>query len=121
MRKSSLHPHIKEQALEKMIGQCPICAAAKQDLTLNTIQQRSDAELLYIQCRSCQSSVVALVFSTGSVISSIGLLTDLTKAEVSQFQAKPALTEENLLNLHSYLQQKTATRLLLQAQPKPTT
>lgn len=121
MRQSSLHPNIKEQALEKMMGQCPICAATKQDLTLNTIQQRSNAELLYIQCRSCQSSVVALVFSTGSVISSIGLLTDLTKTEVSQFQAETALTEDDILALHRWLKQRSSTKTLLLNRSTPTT
>lgn len=121
MRNSLLHPNIKEQALEKMIGQCPICAAAKQDLTLNTIHQRSDAELLYIQCRSCQSSVVALVFSTGSVVSSIGLLTDLMKTEVKQFQGQSALTENDLIELHSWLQQRSATKLILQTKPQKNT
>lgn len=113
MRKSSLHPNIKEQALEKIIGQCPNCAATKQDLTLNTIQQRSNAELLYIQCQACQSSVVALVFSTGSVISSIGLLTDLTKIEVRAFQNKPALTEDNLIQLHHWLKDSPINEILI--------
>lgn len=121
MRKSSLHPHIKEQALEKMIGQCPICAATKQDLTLNTIHQRSDAELLYIQCRACQSSVVALVFSTGSVISSIGLLTDLAKTEVKVFQNEPILTEDDLIQLHRTIKQRSITKLLLNTQTNKTT
>jgi hypothetical protein len=114
MKQAPLPQFIKQQALEKMIARCPICSADKQALKLNVVNHRNNAELMHIQCQSCQSAVVALVFSSGPIVSSIGLLTDLAREEVAKFQNSPLLSEDHLIALHHFFNHKDATNQIMQ-------
>ncbi|MFA5995472.1 MAG: hypothetical protein WCW27_04145 [Patescibacteria group bacterium] len=115
MKQATLPQSIKQLALEKIIAHCPICSADKQALQSNIVNHRNNAELLHIQCQACQGAVVALVFSSGSIVSSIGLLTDLTREEVLKFQNKSLLSEDYLIDLHHFFNQTAAPEKILQS------
>lgn len=92
---------------------CPRCQAEATQLDSVTIKRSQNAELVHVRCRACQGSVVALLLSTGSFISSIGLITDLTQADVVKFQRSSKLTEDDLFALHAWLQQPSVSGDLL--------
>lgn len=109
----SLYSHamdrLKQFALEKLLATCPHCAAEATQLESSVINQSEAAELVHVRCRSCQGSVVALLFSTGPIISSIGLITDLSREDAVRFQQADELSEDNLISLHEWLRQPTST------------
>lgn len=69
------------------------------------ITQSNKAELVHVQCQTCQGSLVALLFSTGPLISSIGLVSDLSREDVVRFQSASAVSEDDLFSLHDWLRQ----------------
>lgn len=99
---------IQQEALKKLLATCPHCAAKHDQLDTAVMNDSKDANLIHVRCRSCQGSVVALLLSTGSLISSIGLVTDLLPEDIGLFQKGPALTEDDLLAMHEWLGSKTA-------------
>lgn len=113
MRTPKIDPTLKRQALEKIAAKCPLCAASKRLLKLDIIKETDDAELMHIKCTACQAAMVTLIFSTGSMISSIGLITDLTRDDTSRFQNNQKLSENDLIELHEELEQHNLIALIL--------
>lgn len=111
--KAQLNPLLKQQALEKLLASCPFCESGNSRFTTGLISGSRDAELVHIRCQSCQAAMVALLFSTGPLISSIGLLTDLTLEDVSRFQRQTIVSEDDLLDWHELLQQSSGIEQLL--------
>jgi hypothetical protein len=108
MANQRLTPSLKQEALEKLLSVCPHCRAKYEQLDSVVITESKDAELVHVKCRSCQGSLVALLFSTGPLISSIGLVTDLSQEDVVRFQQAKELSEEDLLACHEWLRQPQA-------------
>lgn len=104
----------RQQALKKLIDSCVHCSANGQQLDMHTINRSMDSELVHIRCASCQGALVALLFTTGPLINSVGLITDLSRDDVSRFQEADALTEDDLLGIHRMLTSEGLTSQLLQ-------
>ena len=100
-----LSPSLKQEALQKLLSACPHCQAKFEQLDTAIITESKDAELVHVKCRSCQGSLVALLFSTGPLISSIGLVTDLSQEDVVRFQQANEVSEDDLLAYHEWLRQ----------------
>lgn len=100
-----LTPSLKQEALQKLLSVCPHCRAKYEQLDTAIITESKDAELVHVKCRSCQGSLVALLFSTGPLISSIGLVTDLSQEDVVRFQQAKEVSEDDLLACHEWLRQ----------------
>ncbi len=107
---------VKKEVLNRILTDCPRCKARKDFLNAKTIIERKDAQLLYIKCTSCQGSVIAVVFTTGPLISSVGLITDMSEADVMRFTQADALNEEDLILVHEALQQEDICKQLLSQQ-----
>lgn len=111
--KPQLNPLLKQQALDKLLSSCPFCQNQQARFTTSVISSNQAVELVHARCQSCQAAMVALLFSTGPMISSIGLLTDLTLEDVSRFQHDSALSEDDLITIHEGLQERSLIEKLL--------
>lgn len=114
IKKTGFNPSLKQQALEKLVALCPICQAQPQQLRTSVLFESNQAEYVHINCGSCQGSVVALLFSTGPLISSIGLITDLSQQDAVKFQRSKAISEDDIIGLHELFQQTNVVTRLLQ-------
>lgn len=103
-RKRSSH-YFREDILKKLNAQCPFCGARYTPWKGKMIDAISDAELMHLQCTRCKGSVVALVMVSGHIISSIGLLTDLSLQDVRKFRSSERVNEDDVLELHTLLNQ----------------
>lgn len=104
-RRPHINPLIVQQALQKLLAVCPFCQTTQGEFTTSVVDEANDAELIHVRCQSCKAAMVALLFTTGPMISSIGMLTDLTLEDVSHFQRQRILSEDDLLALHEFLSQ----------------
>lgn len=87
----------------RLISYCPLCESSYNPLRAKVLEEREDAHLLHIQCSSCGSSVVALLFTSNSGPTSIGLVTDLTSDEVLRFKDQARVSTDEVLTLHQFL------------------
>lgn len=111
-----MNPYITQQALQKLVSECPVCHTNTLPLEVKVINQTTEAELVHVTCNSCQGALVALIFSTGAMVSSVGLITDLSPEDVAAIQHTEMLTEEDILDLHITLRTKdVCTELLTNA------
>ncbi|EKD76156.1 MAG: hypothetical protein ACD_43C00211G0003 [uncultured bacterium] len=110
---SILSAALKQEALDKLLASCPLCQNRQGSFITSVISESRDAELVHARCSICQGALVALLFSTGPIISSIGLVTDLSLEDVSRFQHSQAITEDDLLTFHEWLHHGKSVNQLL--------
>lgn len=87
----------------RLISYCPLCESTYNPLRARVLEEKEDAHLLHIQCSSCGSSVVALLFTSGAGPTSIGLVTDLTSEDVLRFKDQSLVTTDEVISLHKFL------------------
>ncbi|MBU0731781.1 hypothetical protein KKC88_02775 [Patescibacteria group bacterium] len=96
-------PFIRQEALRKLISQCPICNAKNSTFNIKVLDEKEDAQLTYIRCRQCGGRLMALIMANGPIVSSIGLITDLNEDDIIRFRDSGPVTEDDLLKLHENL------------------
>ena len=96
-----------EQGFEhlRVISTCPICSARYHSAELKILEERQEAQLVYIQCRKCRSSVLAVVLANQLGVSSVGLVTDLSGDDVLKFRRQPVVSGDDVLDLHEAMRQ----------------
>lgn len=100
--KSPNGPYLQGEGI-KLISYCPLCSTQYNPLAARVLDEREDAHLVHIKCKSCNSSIVALVLNGAIGISSVGLVTDLTSEDVLKFKDANEITSNDVLDLHSEL------------------
>lgn len=106
---------LKQDALDKLLSQCPRCKSDNSNLYTRMIKETAEAQLVHSKCGTCQGSLVAVVFTTGPMVSSVGLITDLSEDDVRRIQKQRPLNENDLIDIHEALQQDNICRQLLNA------
>ncbi|MFH0819173.1 MAG: hypothetical protein V1898_04225 [Patescibacteria group bacterium] len=101
---SKLSPFLQQESLQKLIGKCPLCGFQYKTIRAKVIEENEDAQLIYIKCQKCNGSIIIFVVSSGPLISSVGLITDLNEFDIVSFKNKRVLKEEDILKLHQNLQ-----------------
>ena len=93
----------------KLIAYCPLCNQRYNPLEAKVIDKEENAYLIYVNCRKCHGSIVAVVVSTGFGISSTGLVTDLNSEDLKKFKEAPGVSLNDVIDLHEVLEEKNVT------------
>lgn len=88
----------------RLVAYCPLCNQRYNPLEAKVIDKEDNAYLIYVRCRKCQGSIVALVLSTGLGVSSTGLVTDLNSEDLIKFKEAQSITIDNVIDLHEALE-----------------
>jgi hypothetical protein len=92
----------------RVITACPICNARYHSGELRILEEKTDAQLVHVQCRKCRASVLAVVLANHLGVSSVGLVTDLSGDDVLKFRRQPTISIDDVLDLHCRLQEVDA-------------
>ncbi|MFA6533868.1 MAG: hypothetical protein WCT37_01705 [Patescibacteria group bacterium] len=88
----------------KLVSYCPLCEKNYNILEARVLEEKDSTSLIYLRCRHCGSSILALVMHHPLGISSVGLVTDLSPEEVLKYRIEADFTEDNVLEMHQLLQ-----------------
>jgi hypothetical protein len=88
---------------------CPVCDYKynlERTKIIETKQEQAGnlSLLIHSNCEKCKSNVVFSVSISGPEIFSVGMVTDLTDADTTKFSKKEAITSEQILGLHHFLE-----------------
>lgn len=86
----------------KLISFCPVCETRYNLMGAHVLGQEGDTQLLHVQCRKCQNSILALVLVNQSGASSVGLLTDLSYDDVLRFKNSRAICIDDVVEAHTF-------------------
>ncbi len=94
-----------EEAI-KLVSYCPICHYHYNPIEAKILEEDDGAHLLYIKCRRCKSSVLALINFSPFGVSSFGLVTDLDGSEVLKFKNGSCLSSDDVLAVYEALKEE---------------
>ncbi len=87
----------------KLVSFCPVCETRYHPMQARVLAGRGETQLLHVQCRKCQNSILALVQVNQAGASSVGLLTDLCYEDVVRFRTSPTVTIDDVIEIHRFL------------------
>ncbi len=89
----------------RFLGSCPICSEKFNASRALLLDRLEDMQTLYIQCRHCFSSVVIGVSKNiPGVVTTVGMLTDMTSGDISRLGRLQPLSADDVLEMHKYLE-----------------
>lgn len=91
----------------KYLGSCPVCGSSFQGRQTEILNRREGLSQVYAQCSECKSSIVIFVLRNAiGFITTIGMLTDMTKKDILRFGKMEPLTSDDVLELHQMLEEE---------------
>ena len=90
----------------RLMNQCPLCKGQYAPDAVNVLLKKQSANLVHLTCSNCQNSVLAMIVVTGVGLSSVGMLTDLNVEDARRLKNIGSVTEEEVLNFHTLLNNK---------------
>ena len=87
----------------KIISNCPLCQNSNQDIEARMLGQGCETRLLHLNCNKCGSSLLALVLLSQGIVSSVGMITDLTFEDVRRFRDLDQIVVDDVLDLHQIM------------------
>lgn len=88
----------------QLLAHCPVCQAAYPASDVRLLGERGTTRLFHCTCPSCGNAVLAVVLENAGAVSSVGLVTDLEIQDALRFQDVPAVTTDECLAVHRFLE-----------------
>lgn len=86
----------------KLAAYCPLCGSRSlRDAQL--LGGNGETQLLHVTCKRCATSVLTLTLVRASGAGAVGLVTDLSADDVVRFVRAPAVSTNDALQLHTFL------------------
>lgn len=86
----------------KLVSFCPVCETRYHSIEARVLAGAGEIQLLHVQCRKCQNSILALVHVNQAGASSVGLLTDLCYEDVIRFRLRATVSIDDVIATHSF-------------------
>ncbi|MEX0870001.1 MAG: hypothetical protein WDZ39_01055 [Candidatus Spechtbacterales bacterium] len=91
----------------KYLGNCSVCGTSFETRKTTLISRKEGISHVYAQCVECKSSVIIFVIkSTAGFVTTVGMLTDMTKQDLDKFKKRKPITADDVLELHKALENK---------------
>ncbi|MBI4257035.1 hypothetical protein HY626_03205 [Candidatus Uhrbacteria bacterium] len=87
----------------KLVSFCPVCETRYNPMEARLLGEQGEAHLLHVQCRKCQHSILALVLVNQVGASSVGVLTDLSYADVVRVRSCGSVCVDDVIDVHRML------------------
>lgn len=89
----------------KFLGNCPICNKKYRSGNASVLEKRAEFMSFYIDCEHCLSSViVAVFFPLSGLVTTVGMLTDLSRKDIKKRDKLAPLTADEVLDMHVYIE-----------------
>jgi hypothetical protein len=95
--------HVEEGM--QLIQQCPLCEAVYEPLEIKVIDERDDKHLVFVTCKKCSHSVVALIQHQANGLSSMGLITDTEPEDLGRLKNSETVSWDDCIAWHNFLKE----------------
>lgn len=95
----------------KVVKVCPVCQTSYYPWQAQVLEERPEAHLIYVECHKCGSGQVALIISSAMGVSTVGLVTDLTPADIVKFKSSEPVSVDDILEIHTLVADPAAAVL----------
>ena len=96
----------------KLVSYCPVCETRYTPTHAHMLGKEGETRLLHVTCGACSHAVFALVLVNEIGASSVGLLTDLHVEDVYRFSDDSAVSIDDVIDAHTFVQEGVFDQLL---------
>lgn len=89
----------------RLIQQCPLCEAAYEPLEIKVVDERDGMHLVFVTCKKCSHSVVALIMNQVGGMSSMGLITDAEPEDLTRLKGTETVSWDDCIAWHNFLKE----------------
>jgi len=94
----------KKDTNDSFLGVCPICRKKLKISNSNIVDRDNNANLYYVECKNCDSSVMLAVFPMkDGIVTTMGILTDISHEDLNLIKNSEPVTTDNVLALYDYI------------------
>ena len=93
----------KWQKSLNLIDECPVCKAVYGQKSSKKFIDRDGSHLVHITCHKCHTYFFAVIMEIGRGSSLIGLVTDLSFADIDRLYGKNQITLDEAINAHQFI------------------
>ena len=90
----------------KLIKDCPLCTFSYETGKVVVLEEYNESHLVHITCQKCKGSILHMIVTTSLGVSAVGIITDLSAVEVAKLRKKPAVSEDDVLEFHKFIQKR---------------
>lgn len=90
----------------KLVKECPLCSFSYEQGKIVVLEEYDESHLVHITCQKCKGSILHMVVTTPLGASAVGIITDLSASEVAKIRKKPAVSVDDILDFHKFIQKK---------------
>lgn len=109
---ASAQPSVFEP--RRLLRECPICGDEYLADQVVVVEVEGGNQLVHMTCARCHNALVALMVESALGMSSVGMITDLSVADMNRGREQRPITEEQVLSLHQFLQQTYCFETMIQ-------
>ena len=90
----------------KYIGNCSVCGMPFQARNAHILTRKPELSHVYTQCSECKSSAIVFVLKSATgFVTTVGMLTDMSKEDIDKFKKMKPITADDVLELHKALEE----------------
>lgn len=87
----------------RLISYCPMCSKHYNTRQVEVVEESDSYHFVHVVCEHCQGMILALVVTGNTGISSMGIVTDLTKEDAKKFKDNEEISVDDVLKIHTWL------------------
>ena len=95
-----------------LINQCPICSQNYDSKATKLFLDKQNTHLVHITCGHCQTYFLAMVMEFGKGVSTVGMVTDLSFADVKRLHSQESIEIDEVIEGYKFVEKKNFYKLL---------
>ena len=84
----------------KMLSYCPLCNKEHPSSDANMLGIEGDMCVWHVRCRFCSNAMLALILKNKDLVSSVGIVTDLSCDDISRITNQSSVSLDDVLRAH---------------------
>lgn len=94
---------------------CPLCQKRHSNSDARMLGSEGDTCVWHIKCGNCLNSFLALVMKNKNLISSVGMITDLSREDVPRIIKQSVVSADDVLRIYQTIKSPEHLKQLLSA------
>ena len=96
----------QKNSLFQVLETCPSCGGKYNGARASIIKSDGNSLIVHITCAECQTSILSNVSYGNLGVVAVGMLTDLGEDDLGSFKGRGAVTIDEVIEMHEYIEKK---------------
>lgn len=88
------------------LSRCSFCGSRLEQNNLTILEEQDRRTVLHVSCSRCMTSSISILSSNQAGIVSLGIATDLDKIEAKSKFSKKAISADEVIDAHEFIESK---------------